>query len=109
MCKVCREIQRQYFFDPQEGDLKVWWIPQIPGKPFEYPVKTIREARILIDVLGLYDLFQLKHNIKPDYSNVGGLQIYQDGEWLDWSNDDGYVIDEVDDFGEGIDYKGDEK
>jgi hypothetical protein len=100
MCKYCRSIQKEHFSLPKEGDLKVWWIPQIPDdQPFEYPVKNIQEAKKILDILAEYDLYQCEHNIKPDYSNVGGLQVFEDGEWIEWMNMDGYDIDEVDENG----------
>lgn len=63
---------------PKDGDLRVWWIPQVPGKAFFVPVKTFAEGVWLQEVLADYDNFQYEHNIKPDYSNVGGLQRYSD-------------------------------
>lgn len=73
-----------------EGDLKIWHIPQIPGKTFEVPVKTVEEAAKLLIVLAKYDMFQLLENVKPDYSNVQGLLVLEDGEWVEWydENDD---------------------
>jgi hypothetical protein len=69
------------------GELRVWWIPQVPGEPFHVPVGSLVEALFVMDTLGRYDAFQLEHYIKPDYSNVGGLECYsQDGddEWCEW-------------------------
>lgn len=77
---------------PQEGDLQVWWIPQVPMKSFEVPVKTVEEAKLLMDVLAAYDFFQYKNKIKPDYANAGGLKVYENGEWLEWVNGDGEDI-----------------
>jgi hypothetical protein len=102
MCKYCRNIQKEHFSQPKQWGLKVWWIPQIPGKPFEYPVKNLAEAKKLLDVLAQYDLFQFEHHIKPDYANAGGLQEFVEGEWLDWTNEDGFDIDEVDENGNAI-------
>jgi len=69
--------------------LKVWWIPQVPMKPFEYPVNTVLEAKILLDALGKYDAFQFENNIKPDYCNAGGLQMFDEDaqEWYDWESE----------------------
>lgn len=75
--------------------LRVWWIPQVPGKPFHAEVASLREAKRLMDTLANYDAFQFKNNIKPDYCNVGGLQVFEDGEWLDWESEDGRNIDEI--------------
>lgn len=71
---------------PKDGDLKVWWVPQVPMKAFEVEVKTIEQAILLTDTLALYDIFQYENNIKPDYCNVGGLCVFENGEWVDWYN-----------------------
>ncbi len=75
---------------------RVWHTPQSPCPEFHVEVNSLEEAVKICDVLGNYDLFQLKHNIKPDYSNVNGVQIMEDGEWVDWEIDDlllGYFDD----------------
>lgn len=60
---------------PKHGQLKVWWIPQIPMKAFEVEVETLVEAKLLLDTLAKYDLFQFENRIKPDYANAGGLVV----------------------------------
>jgi hypothetical protein len=72
----------------EQLELKVWWIPQVPGKAFEVLVETLSEADLLLDVLAIYDQFQLDNNIKPDYCNVGGLMVLEEGEWLDWIDEE---------------------
>lgn len=71
---------------PAAGTLRVWWIPQVPGKPFHVAVASPLEAKKLLIVLAKYDLFQFHHNIKGDYSNAGGLEeVSRDGRnWHDW-------------------------
>ena len=71
----------------KNGDLKVWWIPQVPMKPFLYPVNSPQEAFILLDALAEYDLFQYENRVKPDYSNAGGLMVY-DEELIDETDED---------------------
>lgn len=73
--------------------LKVWWVPQIPGKSFEVYVNSVVEAKLLMNTLANYDQFQLDNNIKPDYCNAGGLQILEEDGWFDWYSDDGEDID----------------
>ena len=71
----------------KEGDLRVWWIPQVPGKGFYVSVKDVDDAKKILDTLAKYDLFQFASNVKPDYSNAGGLEVYEmykDGEWSEW-------------------------
>lgn len=76
---------------PGCGDLAVWWIPQVPMEPFIVRVSSLQEAKLILNVLGRYDVFQLERNIKPDYSNAGGLNIFDidpDGsgkpDWTTW-------------------------
>lgn len=68
---------------------------------FYVPVITVEEAARIVEILASYDAFQFEKKVKPDYSNVGGLQVYEadpDGEgkagWVDWYNDDGDDFDE---------------
>lgn len=68
----------------KKDKLRVWWIPQIPGKPFLVLVSSIEEGVKLLDVLADYDIFQLKQNIKPDYCNAGGIEVFRKGEWSSW-------------------------
>lgn len=72
------------------GDLKVWWVPQIPGEAFEVPVATVEQGAVLLNVLAEYDAFQLINNIKPDYCNAGGLMQFDGSEWEDWECPDTY-------------------
>jgi hypothetical protein len=67
-----------------EGDLRVWWIPQVPMPQFWVDVSSPADAKRILSILGDYDAFQLTHRVKPDYCNVGGLCVFEDGEWVDW-------------------------
>ena len=77
--------------------LRIWHIPQVPGKPFYVNVGSIAEATKLLAVIANYDKFQFDNNIKPDYCNVGGLEYFdnQENEWLEWENEDGLNINDV--------------
>lgn len=83
---------------PAPGDLRVWWIPQVPGTPFRVPIATVEQAVLLLKTLADYDAFQFENHIKPDYCNAGGLECFsQDGddEWCEWYDPEtGDVIDE---------------
>ena len=77
------------------GDLQVWWVPQVPMKPFCVPVADVAMGVKMMDVLADYDLFQFKNKVKPDYCNAGGLRRWcadNDGEgnpgWEDWYDDE---------------------
>lgn len=80
-----------------EGDLRVWHIPQVPMKAFHVRVKNIREAKLVLDTLAFYDLFQYHNKIKPDYSNAAGLEVFHKGEWEEWDDiESGDCIDDLD-------------
>jgi hypothetical protein len=72
---------------PVEGDLRVWWIPQVPMQSFEVPVESVEQGWWLCSVLADYDTFQLENNVKPDYANAGGVQMFEvidgTGDWFD--------------------------
>ncbi len=86
---------------PKVGDLQVWHIPQVPGKPFTVSVSSPEEAIKILGVLAHYDIFQFENKIKPDYCNAQGLRILDkdcDGtgkpDWVDWLDDEGDDIDQ---------------
>lgn len=72
--------------------LRVWWIPQVPGKSFCVEVSSVEEGVKLMGTLAAYDIFQYENSIKPDYSNAGGLEVFDpeettddpNGSWVDW-------------------------
>lgn len=80
--------------------LRVWWIPQIGiEETFYVSVESAEEGKKVMDLLAAYDAFQLQSNVKPDYSNVGGLQVWdeEEQEWNDW------YLETEDDFFEDVD------
>lgn len=89
---------------PKKGDLKVWWIPQVPMHPlhpFFVPVDNAVEAVKILKVLAEYDDFQFKNRIKPDYCNAGGLVEYdpamgetEEDRWTEWYSMEGEDIRE---------------
>ena len=86
--------------EAKDGDLRVWWVPQVPMKSFYVGVKDVEQAKLILNALAQYDLFQWRNKVKPDYSNAGGLQIYAKNyegvmEWTDWEDEDGEDIDEI--------------
>jgi hypothetical protein len=76
--------------------LKVWWIPQVPMKEtFTVLLSSFSQAKVLLEALAQYDLFQFDNRIKPDYCNVGGLMILEEGEWIDFETVDCEDIDSL--------------
>lgn len=79
----------------EKKQLKIWHIPQVPGKAFEVNVESLERAKLILDVLAAYDQFQYQQKIKPDFSNAQGLSKYEenyDGEgssgWCDWCDEE---------------------
>ncbi|ANM47273.1 superinfection exclusion [Serratia phage vB_Sru_IME250] len=92
-----------------ELKFRVWHVPQVPGKMFTVEVPTYAEAERLQSTLADYDLFQYENNIKPDYCNASGIQIYQhdlaEEEIEEMGLDDRWVdIDGSDDLEEYLDH-----
>lgn len=90
---------------PKHGDLMVWHIPNIPGDAIRFPVASLREAKVIIDVLAEYDQDLFNMQIRYDYSNASGLVVYDAnceleegkiGDWVEWMSQDGDCIDDVD-------------
>lgn len=77
--------------------LRVWWIPQIGTETFYIPVESVEEGKKVMDLLAAYDMFQLQNDIKPDFSNVGGIEVFEDNEWCDWH------LETEDDYFEDVD------
>ena len=78
---------------PSKGQLRVWHIPQVPMIAFRVEVGSLEEAKKILAVLADYDTFQFKYHIKPDYSNVSGLEEFNGTEWVEWEDEDGNNID----------------
>lgn len=72
-------------------------------KSFKVEVGTVLEGVKIMQVLADYDAFQFDNNIKPDYSNAGGLQMFDpsddtdspEGSWVDWYDEESGEDDPV--------------
>lgn len=73
--------------------MRVWWVPQAPMDAFYQEVSSLAEAKLILDTLAMYDLFQLEHAIRPEFTHAGGLQCrdpYHEGSddaeeaWVEW-------------------------
>lgn len=74
----------------RENPYRVWHIPQIPGKPFRVEVPDVKTAALVEGLLAAYDEFQFENNIKPDYANMGGIEVWDEteGEWIAYEEDE---------------------
>jgi hypothetical protein len=69
--------------EAKEGDVRVFWFPQVPCAAFHVNVPTLADALRMLDTLGDYDLFLEANRIRGDYSNAGGIEVFEDGEWCE--------------------------
>ena len=65
-----------------EGQLRVCHIPQFPMKQsFKVYVDSTKEAKKVMDILAIYDLFQFEYKVKAGYSNACFFEVFEGGEW----------------------------
>lgn len=95
-----------------EKKMRVWWCPQVGiEKNFYIPVQSVEEAKKVMDILAAYDCFQYNQNVKPDYCNMGGVEVFNEEsqEWEDWYyEDDTNFFEDVDDYCENKSEKAEE-
>ncbi|MDW1583813.1 hypothetical protein R7Q39_19040 [Vibrio sp. 947] len=92
--------------DAKKFGLRLAYFPQVPCKPFYFPVKDIKEAVEFYNLLVRYDEFLLTEcdSMRVDYSNIFELEMIdpQDGDWCSWFLESG---DEYfDDFRQYLDH-----
>jgi len=74
---------------------KVWHIPQVPMKAFEFETESLATAKIVRDQLAYYDLFQFENNVKGDYANAQGISEWSEEEQEWWDVDDFELDDRI--------------
>jgi hypothetical protein len=65
--------------EAEDGALRVWWIRNVPAKATYYGVPDLVEALHLYGRLVWHDL--QRSDVE---SNVGGLEVFRDGDWEEW-------------------------
>lgn len=86
---------------PEPKQLRVVHYPDVPGKPFTVSVTSLEEAQRTMTMLADYDQFQYQQKLKGDYSSTSFLEELEDGEWVDWSDEE-TGISNVDEYFEFI-------
>ena len=76
----------------RNGALRIWWITNLlpdPAEPFYAKVMDGYEAKEILDFLAKYD----EHLGRPLQSKyMAGFQVYEDGEWVEWKDEQGNPI-----------------
>lgn len=92
--------------------LRVWHIPQVPMKAFHVETDSLREAVKIKNALADYDLFQYENNVKGDYANANGIEMWDesltdqdlvnmelDDRWVSWFyEDDNEYFDDPEEY-----------
>lgn len=71
-----------------QTNYRVWCIVNPPNPPDFYPVDDPKRGAKVIDLLARQQL-----RMPWIYSNVMGLEIFEDGEWTDWYDENGDSVD----------------
>ena len=89
---MARVIQQDAVIDAEEGDLRVWWIRNVPNHPEFTLVDSPQEAATELERLAQADLKDPRVQ-----SNAGGLEVFEvsknisgleNGGWTEWYDDD---------------------
>lgn len=72
--------------EPVEGQVRVWYIPQVPMDAFEFDVPDLAAGKLVLDALSAFSWFEYQNDVKPDYADAGGIHSYEaDGSGgFDW-------------------------
>lgn len=83
--------------DPQPNDLRVWYIPQVPMNAFTVNVPDLKTGVLVLETLEKFSEFEYQNRVKPDYSDVGGINRWENhGDGWDW-----YDVDEDEESPDG--------
>ena len=65
---------------------KVWYVPQVSMKAFEVECETAEQAQEALDLITNFSNFEFENNVKPDYSDAGGVVEWDETEqeWCDY-------------------------
>ena len=72
--------------DHKAGDLRIWYVPQVPMNGYYEKVDSVAEGFRILDTIYKVALFEFENRVKPDYANAGGVARFEDdGDGgLDW-------------------------
>ena len=83
----------QKMTDGKTSQMRVWWSSRVPiesGDLETYPVESVEQAKSKLTELTNRDLAD-----KSVTDNVGGFEVFEDGEWTEWESEDGESINEI--------------
>ena len=87
---MARVIQTDKVIDAEEGDLRVWWVRNPPNYSEFHVVSSPAGAINVLLKLITADL----HNPLVAV-NEGGLEVFEDNDWIEWYDGDGNSIGDL--------------
>ena len=67
---------------------RIWWKTNISVYGvYRVPVKSVEHGVEILNILADYDLSLSKYDFMEDYTNSGGLEVLQDGDWIEWEDE----------------------
>ena len=69
---------------------RAWYVAKMPMKAFTVETTNAIDAEKILDVLEDFSLFEIQNNVKPDYAEAGGIDIWDEEyqEWTDYHPED---------------------
>ena len=81
--------------DKKMEKLRLCYVHNVPNNPVFIDVDSVKQATDIKEVIANVMLDLQENNQIPDFSNVFWLEVFEDDEWLEWTNEDGESFDEV--------------
>lgn len=90
-----------------KNKLRVVHIPQVPMDGYIVEVQNEREAFLIEQSFAGQHLFLLQSNVIPDYSNAIFIEMFEDGEWVNYYNHEeemewDFFIETYEDYVSGV-------
>lgn len=83
-------------FIPVNLPLRVFYFPQVPGKPYIVDVEDEKDAYRIMNILKGQHQFMLKHEMIPNCSPTLGIEMFKDEKWVSyWNETEGLNWDEL--------------
>lgn len=83
------------------NQLRLSYIHNVPGEPVYISVYSVQDAVEQKETIANLMLnLQAKGQI-PDYSNVFFLEVLENGEWSEWTSDDGQSFEDFCNYVDG--------
>lgn len=79
--------------EPEEGDLRIWYVPQVPMPAYTRSIESVEEGFKTLEVIYELAIFEFENKVKPDFCNMGVVARYEiDGaggfDWYDVDEDE---------------------